>query len=95
MLIQRARARIGEGDYIGGRADLDDVAKGSPSSKRKKRPGLPKGRLEQIIEDLTKQLQQNMSTSQRMLAEQLRDDMNKQIRQAGKQWHIPWPVDSE
>jgi tetratricopeptide (TPR) repeat protein len=95
-LIQRARARIGQGDYIGGRTDLDDAAKGSPRSKRKKRPGLPKGRLEPIIEDINKQLQQEMSESQRKSAEQLRDDIVRQISQAGKkEWHIPWPVGNE
>jgi tetratricopeptide (TPR) repeat protein len=94
-LIQRARARIGLGDYAGGRVNLDEAAKGNPSSKRKKRPVLPKGRLEPIIEDINKQLQQKMSETQRKLAEQLRDDMNKQIRQAGKDWHITWPVGSD
>jgi hypothetical protein len=94
-LIQHARARIGLGDYVGGRANLDEAAKGNPRSKRKKRPGLPKGWLEPIIEDINKQLQQKTSESQRKLAEQLRDDMNKQIQQAGKDGHIAWPVDSE
>jgi hypothetical protein len=92
MLIQRARARIGQGDYIGGRADLDDAAKRRENKKRKRKPGLPKGQLEPIIEDINKQLLQEMSESQRKAAEQLRDDIVRQINQAGKrEFHIPWP----
>jgi hypothetical protein len=36
-----------------------------------------------------------MSKSQQKLAEQLRDDINRQIQQAGKEWHITWSVDGK
>jgi hypothetical protein len=51
--------------------------------------------MEQIIEDINKQLQQEKSKSQRKLAEQLRDDLSKQVQQAGKKLHIVWPVGSD
>ena len=93
VFIQRARARIRQGNYAGARADLDEVAKRTLSKKRK--PGLPRHRMEQIIEDINKQLQQEKSKSQRKLAEQLRDDLSKQVQQAGKKLHIVWPVGSD
>lgn len=89
VLIQRARARIGQGNYAGARSDIDEAAKTKLSKKRKL--GLPRHRMEQIIEDINKQLQQEMSKSQRRLAEQLRDDLSKQVQQAGRKLRIVWP----
>jgi hypothetical protein len=51
--------------------------------------------MEQIVEDINKQLQQKMSKSQRKLAEQLRDDLSKQVQQAGRKLRIVWPVATE
>jgi hypothetical protein len=51
--------------------------------------------MEQIIEDINKQLQQEMSKSQRKLAEQLHDDLSRQVQQAGRKLHIVWPVVSD
>lgn len=93
VFIQRARARIGQGNYAGARSDLDEAAKTKLSKKRKL--GLPRHRMEQIIEDIYKQLQQEMSKSQRKLAEQLRDDLSRQVQQAGRKLHIVWPVGSD
>jgi tetratricopeptide (TPR) repeat protein len=93
VLIQRARARIGQGNYAGARSDIDEAAKIKLSKKRKL--GLPRHRMEQIVEDINKQLQQKMSKSQRKLAEQLRDDLSKQVQQAGRKLRIVWPVATE
>jgi tetratricopeptide (TPR) repeat protein len=88
-LIQRARARIGQSNYEGARADLDEAAKNK--QLRGSKSELPRGRIEPLIADLNNQLQKEMNESHRNGAEQLRNDLSRALQQAENKWRILWP----
>jgi hypothetical protein len=90
-LMQRIRARIGQHNYTGIRADLDELAKGEELPK-KRGLGIPRRWAKQTIAKLNEQLEQTMSESHRVLADKLRDDLNKALQQTGQKLYVPWPI---
>jgi tetratricopeptide (TPR) repeat protein len=90
-LMQRVRARIGQNNYVGARTDLDEIAKGEERPKNR-RLGLLRRQAEYVVVKLNEHLQQDMNESQHKLAEQLRDELNMAVEQAGQKLHISWPI---